>query len=220
MIVGDSIANGLGKLVGGVPCQSWGQWLADTLGLSFTRYAIGGAPVATIRAELVPRVQARYDIACLSAGTNNTKGDSRLGDVERDLDAIVAHLAAHADRVVAIGLPPRLNLLGNRTDPARIADVNTILRRVAERHGAAFAPLDWFQGHRLFRGDNVHPSAFGYLAIADAAAEALGLHVLPSAHAGLNPQGNRSGLEEVVYAAEHAKARLWSLRQGQRTAHR
>jgi lysophospholipase L1-like esterase len=208
VIVGDSIASGYGKSVGDVQSQSWGQWLAEAADLSFTKYALGGAPVAVIRRELLTRVEGRYDIACAAIGTNDTVGqrDPRL---RLNIAAVIGGLAEHADRLVTIGLPPELNLPGRRTDRTRIIEVNELLAEATAVAGGVFVPLDWFRGHRLFRGDMVHPSAFGHLEIADAAAQALGFTKLPSQlH---TVRGHRTALERVVYAAEYGNALAKSL---------
>jgi len=56
-----------------------------------------------------------------------------------------------------------------------------VVRRVAERHGAALADLSDFAGWTLVIPDAVHPTALGQLELADRAARALGAPVLPSA---------------------------------------
>ena len=48
--LGDSITNGHGEPALGVTMQSWAQWLAEELGLPFTKLARDGARAADVLA--------------------------------------------------------------------------------------------------------------------------------------------------------------------------
>ena len=58
--------------------QSWAQWLAEALGLPFTKLARDGARARDVLAEQVPRLAGPYDVACLYVGVNDARS-VRLG---------------------------------------------------------------------------------------------------------------------------------------------
>jgi lysophospholipase L1-like esterase len=177
--LGDSITLGEGSMALGVTPLSWAQWLARTLDLPFTCYAVNGAVAADVLHEQLARARAAYDLAVLYAGVNDVRSpDWNAAAYERDLDAIAAGLTARAERLLLLTLP---HDLGRPTCAPKPLEANAAVRRVAERHGAALADLADFGGWTLVLPDVVHPTALGQLEIADRAARALGAPELPSA---------------------------------------
>jgi lysophospholipase L1-like esterase len=196
--LGDSITVGEGSMALGVTPLSWAQWLARTLDLPFTCYAVDGAVTAEVRHEQLPRARADYDLAVLYAGVNDVRSpDWDAAAYERDLDAIAASLAARAERLLLLTLP---HDLGRPTCAPKPEQANAAVRRVAERHGAAVADLADFGGWTLVLPDVVHPTALGQLEIADRAARALGSPALPSS---LVESGRDTPLR---YVPAHARA--------------
>jgi lysophospholipase L1-like esterase len=184
----------------GVSPLPWGLWLARALDLPFTGYAVNGAGAADVRREQLPRVRAHFDLGCVYVGVN----DVRLPGFDerafgRDVDAILAGLTGHADRLLVCTLPTDL---GRPTCAPKPERANAVLRAAAAEHGAAVAALDDLTGWTLVLPDAVHPTALGQVEIADRAARALGAAVLPSALAAPDPVSRGA---RARYGAVHAR---------------
>src|SRR5688500_15066435 len=134
--LGDSITNAGGELQWGVALQSWALWTARGLGLPFTSFAVDGARAADVAGAQIAafeartaRRDARYDVGCLYAGVNDVRApDWDPAAVERDLDGVLAFLAARCDRVLACTLPLDL---GRPRAGARVPEANALIRRAA-----------------------------------------------------------------------------------------
>jgi lysophospholipase L1-like esterase len=177
--LGDSITNGHGEPALGVPMQSWAQWLAEALGLPFTKLARDGAQASDVLAEQVPRLQGPYDLACLYVGVNDARSlDWDAGAYEEALRAGAVALADCSERLLLCTVPADL---GRPRAAPKPRAASAIVRAVARDHGAALADLDDLAGPPWLLPDAVHPTARGQLEIADRAARALGAPTLPSA---------------------------------------
>lgn len=177
--LGDSITNGEPPPVLGVHGRSWAQWLAMALELPYTSFARDGALTAEVLREQVPRLRGPYDVATVYAGVNDARGlrfDAQA--YGRDLAAIVAAAGAAAERVLVATIPLDL---GRPRAGADVVAANDAVDAVASAAGTTVLDLRGFGGRRLVMPDHVHPTALGQLAIADAAARALGAARLPSA---------------------------------------
>ena len=171
--LGDSITYGHGGMQSGLGSQSWAQWLAEAMDLSFTRLAVNGATAADVVRHQVPRLAGPYAVGCLYVGVNDVRqvGFDAAG-YERDLDAAARALAGRCERVlllappVALGVPPAL--------PDAVRAAREAVARVAAAHGAALADLRDLRGARWVWADKVHATAAGQVEIADRAARALG----------------------------------------------
>jgi lysophospholipase L1-like esterase len=171
--VGDSITRGTGTAVLGVTCLSWAQWLAEALELPFTNLAADGATVGEVLARQLPRVRDGYAVGAVYAGVNDVRSvDFDADAFARDLERVVAHVAAHAERLVLCTIP--LDLGRPRAGATKVRAANEIIRAVAARHDAAVAALEDLSGPTLVQPDAVHPTARGLLEIADRAAAVLG----------------------------------------------
>ena len=98
--LGDSISYGHGGMQTGLGSQSWAQWLAEAMELPFTRLAVNGATAPDVLRGQLPRLERsgrRYDVATVYVGVNDVRdfGWDPAAYV-RDLDAILAGVAAHA----------------------------------------------------------------------------------------------------------------------------
>ena len=196
--LGDSITVGEGSMTLGITPLSWAQWLARALDLPFTSYASNGATVGDVLRAQLPRVRADYDIAGLYAGVNDVRMPGYdLGAYEQDLDAVVAGLAPRAERLLMLTLPEDL---GRPTSAPKPARANDVVRWVAARYGAAVADLSDFGGWTNVLPDVVHPTPLGQLEIADRAARALDVPVLPSALVA------DQRAPDLRYAPAHARA--------------
>ena len=176
--LGDSITNGHGEPALGVPMQSWAQWVAEALGLPFTKLARDGALARDVLAEQVPRLDGPYEVASLYVGVNDTRGVDWDPDAyERTLRASVAALVACSERLLLCTLPADL---GRPRAAPKPRAASAIVRAVAGDLGAAVAELDDLAGAPWLLPDAVHPTARGQLEIADRAARALDAARLPS----------------------------------------
>lgn len=186
LALGDSITNGGGELQWGVALQSWALWTARGLGLPYSPFATDGATVRDVVAAQLPALQRRsarpeahYDLACLYIGVNDVRAlDWEADAFERDLDAAHSALAARAPRRLAVTIP--LDLGRPRAEPA-VEEGNAAIERVAARHGALVLDLRGMRGRRVLMADQVHPTAFGQLAVAERALDVLaadGMEVL------------------------------------------
>lgn len=178
--LGDSISYGHGGMQSGLGSQSWAQWLAEAMGVPFTRYAVNGATAPDVLREQVPRLTApgrRYDLATVYVGVNDVRNvDWDPAGYERDLDAIAAAAAGVAERILLATIPLDLGL---PPAGAKVAEANAAIERVAAAHGAVVADLRDLSGTAHVWADRVHLTATGQVAVADRAARALGVP-LPS----------------------------------------
>jgi len=191
-------------------------WTARALGLPYTSLAVDGAHVGDVVAHQLPaarewsaRPDARYDLGALHIGANDVRAlDWDADAFARGLATVVDHLAGRCDRVVVLTIP--LDLGRPRPDPARIASANAAIEREAARVEATFVDLRGFRGRRVLMVDHVHPTAFGQIAIAERALDALapaGLQILVRPRDLIAYEETRTGRlrGDLTYAYRHAK---------------
>jgi lysophospholipase L1-like esterase len=213
---GDSITNGGGELQWGVALQSWALWTARGLGLPYTSFAADGARAGDVAAgqlraarERTARPDARYDLGALYVGVNDVRGlDWDPDAYAADLARVVDFLAERCERIVLPTIP--LDLGRPRPDRGRIDLANIAIEREARRAGATIVDLRGFRGRRVLMADHVHPTAFGQIAIAERALDALGaagMRVLVRPRELIayetTPVGRLRG--DLTYAYRHAK---------------
>src|SRR4051794_21692600 len=175
---GDSITNGGGELQWGVALQSWALWTARGLGLPYSGFAIDGARVDDVLQIEIPRSltptadpDARYDLGTLYIGVNDVRDvDWDAASFERAYREALSFVAARCDRTLTATIPLDL---GRPRAGAKVEDTNRVIERVAGEAGALVTDLRGFKGRRLLMADQVHPTAFGQIAIACKALEAL-----------------------------------------------
>jgi lysophospholipase L1-like esterase len=173
---GDSITNGGGELQWGVALQSWALWTARGLGMPYTGFAIDGARVEDVVEIEIPRFQAvdrgaAYDVGCLYAGVNDVRAlDWDAAAFERGYSEALTFIAERAERALTATIPLDL---GRPRAGAKVGDANAVIERVASDTEALVMDLSEFRGRRLLMADQVHPTAFGQIAIACKALEVL-----------------------------------------------
>jgi lysophospholipase L1-like esterase len=182
---GDSITNGGGELQCGVALQSWAQWMARALGVPYSGYAVDGARVQEVLSEQIPAFErraaardARYDVGCLYIGVNDVRGPEwDTTAFAADLEPALRFLNGRCDRVLALTAP-----LGLGLPPAgrKVAELNAIVTRTAQRVGALVVDLSSFGARNHVMADRVHPTAFGQVAIAERALAVLASDGLPA----------------------------------------
>jgi lysophospholipase L1-like esterase len=171
--LGDSITYGHGGMQAGLGSQSWAQWLAEAMGLPYTRLAANGATAGDVaRVQLARLPDEHFDVGTLYIGANDTRNlDWDAAAYARDLRLALRTLAARCDRVVVLTLPLDLGL-----PPAgdKVREANAAIEEEAAPVGALVVDLRAFSGPRWVWADRVHATAAGQVEIADRAARALG----------------------------------------------
>src|SRR3954469_5186653 len=178
LAMGDSITNGGGELQWGVALQSWAMWTARGMGLPYSGYAIDGASIDTVLELEIPRFlqatpdpDARFDVGCLYIGVNDVRGvDWDEAYFEPRYRVALEFIAARSERTLTATIPLDL---GRPRAGAKVEDANRLIERVAAGTGALVMDLRSFKGRRLLMADQVHPTAFGQIAIACKALEVL-----------------------------------------------
>jgi hypothetical protein len=161
-----------------VALQSWALWTARGLGLPYSGHATDGATIDTVLGLQVPRFLAatadpgaRYDVGCLYIGVNDVRSvDWDAGRFEPRYREALAFVAARCDRTLTATIPLDL---GRPRAGAKVEAANRLIERAASDVGALVMDLRSFKGRRLLMADQVHPTAFGQLAIACKALEVL-----------------------------------------------
>jgi lysophospholipase L1-like esterase len=176
---GDSITNGGGELQWGVALQSWALWTARGLGLPYSGFAIDGARVEDVLEIEIPRFlsatprvdTAQYELGCLYVGVNDVRGlDWDPESFERAFREALAFIAARCDQTLTATIPSDL---GRPRAGAKVEQANILIEGAAREAGALVMDLRSFRGRRLLMADQVHPTAFGQIAIACKALEVL-----------------------------------------------
>src|SRR5436190_6726049 len=174
---GDSITNGGGDLQWGVALQSWAQWTARGLGLPYSGFAIDGARIDDVLKIEIPRFMrsanpdARFDVGCLYIGVNDVRSVAwEPGYFEPRYREALSFLVARCDRTLTAAVPRDL---GRPRAGAKVEDANQLIERTAAELGALVMDLRTFKGRRLLMADQVHPTAFGQIALACKALEVL-----------------------------------------------
>lgn len=196
LALGDSITDGHTDSMVRVPGLGFGQWVADSLEYSYTRYARGGFTSGDILAQLLPKVRAQYDLAVLSVGANDVIQRLPMGQFEANAESVIAHLSSHAGRLAVLSVP-------------QSTTATRILGDVAAAHGAVMVDAT-LQGARLMSSDGIHPTALGQLELADRVAAALGLDPLPSS---LAVEGGRGRLGPSYYVRHAADSQYHRARR-------
>jgi lysophospholipase L1-like esterase len=215
---GDSITNAGGELQWGVALQSWALWVARSLGVPYTGYAVDGARAGDVVDRQIPAFlvrnadpEARYDVGCLYVGVNDVRSPewdpaAFAGAYASALD----FLTTRCDRVLALTAPLRL---GVPPAGAKAADLDAIIVREAARHDALVVDLGDFGARNHVMADRVHPTAFGQIAIAERAlavlaADGLTVRAAPATlvHYETTRPGRLRG--DLTYAYRSARAHL------------
>ena len=173
--LGDSTAIGQGaEQGGGYPARIARKLEQSGVPVKFTNVAAGGATIAELRHEQVPRaVAAHPTLITLGIGINDLVQDRKLADFSRDLE-IAADFLGRTKATIVISTIPDLSLSpsakgGPTSLGRRIEAFNATIALVAERHGFVVADVHGAtrrairdRGAELFSRDGFHPSAAGY----------------------------------------------------------
>ena len=137
---------------------------------------VGGATSADVLTLQLDRaIASKPDLVTLSVGPNDITERVPLAEYTRNMDAILARLAADTRAVIVVNLLPDLAVTprfrGHEAQALvgrRSVEFNDALARVAKRHGAQIVDL-YAPSRRevparpeLVAGDGYHPSDLGY----------------------------------------------------------
>jgi lysophospholipase L1-like esterase len=196
VVLGDSVASGVGDPVPGYPDRPWAAALRDALDdrggpPGYRNLGVPGARIAEVRAgQLGPALAFGPDLAVLACGGNDALRRSF------DPEAVGAHLAAMAGAlaeqgalVVTFGMFDigRTGFLPPDRAPglsARLRALGDVTAAVTRRAGGVHVDLlDHPEaGPHIFGADRLHPNRRGHALVARETVGAL------AAHAGLAPR--------------------------------
>jgi hypothetical protein len=159
--IGDSLVNGVTPDLAGIKGQSWARWVAETADIPYEQYAQGGLTSTQIVETFLPRVTGSYEYGVFSMGTNDALKSWDAAMFRQNVEIAAERLVVACNRVVVLSVP-------------FCKQADDIVREVANDFGAVVVDGE-VRGRQLSRPDGVHPTALGYLHIADRAATALGL---------------------------------------------
>jgi lysophospholipase L1-like esterase len=215
---GDSITNGGGELQWGVALQSWALWTARGLGQPYSGFAIDGARIDDVLDVEIPRFLAatngldpRFDVGCLYIGVNDVRPVGwDEAQFEPGFREALTFVAGRCDRTLTATIPLDL---GRPRAGAKVEDANRLIERVAADAGALVMDLRSFKGRRLLMADQVHPTAFGQLAMACKALEVLAadgadVRVDPWSLVDWDETALRRARGDATYAYRRAKEEL------------
>jgi lysophospholipase L1-like esterase len=171
---GDSITNGGGELQWGVALQSWAQWVSRAVGLPLTNNAVDGAFARDVVERQIPAFlertahpDGRYELGCLYIGVNDVRAlEFDRESYERDLAEAMRFLIARCERGLTMTIPLDL---GRPRAGSKVAAANEVIERVARELGVLVVDLREFGARNLLMADQVHPTAFGQIWIAERA---------------------------------------------------
>ena len=219
---GDSISNGGGELQWGVALQSWALWVARSLGLPYSGYAIDGATVGDVlelQMPLFTRVSITpdgpFELGCLYIGVNDIRQlDWEPAAFERRFVRALEFLKDRCERVLTMTAPLDL---GRPRAGAKVLELNATINRAAG--DALVCDLSDFGARNLVMADHVHPTAFGQIAIAERALavlaqNGLATRVPPRSLIASSTTWRRRLQADLSYTYRHAKVSasgLWWL---------
>ncbi|HEX5194027.1 MAG TPA: GDSL-type esterase/lipase family protein [Solirubrobacteraceae bacterium] len=222
---GDSITNGGGELQWGVALQSWALWVARSLGLPYSGYAVDGADVQDVVERQMPAFASRtddrghYAVGCLYIGVNDVRRPDWDPTAFASAHArALTFLAERCERVLAVTAPLRL---GRPPAGAKVPQLNAIVERGAAEHGALVVDLRDFGARNHVMVDHVHPTAFGQIAIAERAlavlaAAGLPARVAPASLIAYETTGWQRLRGDWTYVYRDAKERARAVARGRR----
>ena len=175
---GDSITHGGGTVQRDVVQESWALWVARALGLPYSGFAVDGARLAEVVEEQLPAARAQcarpqwpFDLGLLYAGVNDVRRpDWDPEAFARLYERALAAIGERCDGLLVATLPLGL---GRPRAPDAVGEANAVIERIASAYGALVADLRDFGGRSHVLADQIHPTAFGQIDIADRALRVL-----------------------------------------------
>jgi lysophospholipase L1-like esterase len=177
VVVGDSLAEGLGDVTDGYESVPWGERVAAALRrqqpeLAFVNLGERGLRTGEVRAQqLDAAIAFEPDLAAVVCGGNDLLvEDLQLDQVESELDAIVGGLRSSGADVVTFALQ-NITLAWPELAPLepRVRQLNDRVRAVSARHGALLIDM-WAHpvcaDRDVYSADLMHSSMRGHAVLA------------------------------------------------------
>lgn len=179
LAVGDSITRGDNTVVGDLPCQSYARWVADALGVEAVVLADAGITSAQALDRFGDQIAGQHDVGVVFVGVNDALSPTWRPDTFRLAHAeLLRRMGEHSERTATMTIPSYTGRFLGRRRVA--AEANDIIRKNAADAGAVVVDLGDLSGTRRVWSDQIHPTSWGQVEIADRVAEALALGVRPS----------------------------------------
>jgi lysophospholipase L1-like esterase len=210
--LGDSVTCGEGVGLRLPKEQTWPELLAEATGLTAHSLAVAGAQIRDVREKQLPQLP-RSAVAGVLIGLNDVcRGSFDEGRFEAEMAAVLHGLQWRADHILLATLPDPSRYLWvpkrvRRLVSNRLASANAAITR-AGASSSRVRVLDLtavpdLQLRCAWSPDRVHPSPFGHVAIAAAAADLLG--AIPTPDLVVAPPAER---------APNASQAWWLMRYG------
>lgn len=192
VVVGDSIAEGLGDPSPGYPDQPWCDRIAAELarqqpGLAYLNLGKSMTRAAAVRTTQLPEALAfSPDLALAACGAADMlRPGFDPEHVERELRAIVSAFLAHGSDVITVGLfdgsyAPNVPKPFAASRRARIHEVSALTKRVSQDLGTLHVELTWHPASReadIYSSDPRHGTMRGHAIAAAEAIRVLGAHL-------------------------------------------
>jgi lysophospholipase L1-like esterase len=183
VVIGDSMAAGVGDPVEGYEHLGWADRVARELHTAYLNLGRRNLLAGEVRVtQLQPALMFLPDLAAVICGGNDLmRRNHDPAAAEREVDAIVATF--HAVRCPVIMLAPldisRSGAIAAADKPgwhALISAMTTLNQRVARRHGALLVDLHndpAGEDPTIFSADRIHLNARGHALVADRVLTAL-----------------------------------------------
>lgn len=188
VVLGDSVAEGLGDPVDGYQHRPWADRLAEALrrhrpDLAYLNLGRRGLLAAQVRVrQLAPALAFGPDLAVVTCGGNDMFSPAFDVDaVQSEVEAVVRALRGCGVYVVTMGLFDITRAV--RPDPAvrrHLYQLSALTRRVARRNGALYVDLTTHPASAdpgLYSRDRLHVNARGHAVAAAEVIRSLGSHL-------------------------------------------
>ncbi|RSK53789.1 SGNH/GDSL hydrolase family protein [Bacillus canaveralius] len=181
--MGDSVTEGIGDDVEGIPCLSWAyhfakEWQERYPELIYTNIAIRGQTTAEIRRTQLGKCMAlRPDLVSLMAGGNDVlQGRWNASAFEQEFGEMLSTLLQTGVTIISSTVPdfPKLRTLPTSQAGqirSQLTELNQLIREKCVEFGVPYAEL-WHAPFTLnletWSRDGIHPNSVGYMALAGA----------------------------------------------------
>lgn len=186
--MGDSVTEGIGDEVKGIPCVSWAdhlakEWKEANQEFRYTNTALRGQTAAEIRqTQLEQCLALQPDLVSVMAGGNDVlTGKWNAALFEQEFVEMLSALTKTGATVISSTVPdfPRFaKLPPSQAEHLRgqLQELNQLIRKICAHHGVPFAEL-WHAPFTMnvstWSRDGIHPNSIGYQELANALKEVL-----------------------------------------------
>ncbi len=169
LVLGDSTAVG----VGATPETSVPGRVSDFLNASVENYAVSGARVVGLFAQIEKAQKESYDFVLIQVGANDITHGTPPQEVRADLDKILSKASSLSERVVVltagkVGDAPLIPWFARSLLNSRTAKVRDVFMETTGKHGAVYVDIYSRELNfsddvpRFYAPDQFHLSGDGY----------------------------------------------------------